>query len=376
MPGGQDVVVLGGGITGCAVARALARRGLSVTVIEQEAVASKASGVAVGLLTPLGEFDAPGPLTDLALKSFAMHKDLARQLREETGIDTHYVSQPFIHPAFTKSEADAMRSRLGWQRATGLRVDVVDNAAARTIEPRLTREAPWAAVSWDEAHVEASSLTFAFATDAERQGARFLYSNVTGLRTEGRKVTAVRHARGEVPCGQVVIAMGPWSHLAGEWLDVPLPVRPLKGQLIHIRLPGGPLKAVIMTHIAYLASKPITGTLTGTTEEDGVYDPTPTPTARDQILRGALRLVPSMESAEVVRMVGGLRPITPDLNPIFGRLPGWDNALAATGAGRNGVLLSPITAQLVCALVFGEDPGVDLHPFQPERFAVSHKTVP
>ncbi|MBI4310600.1 MAG: FAD-dependent oxidoreductase [Chloroflexi bacterium] len=368
MPAGRDVVILGGGITGCAVARVLSRRGLSVTIIEQEAVASKASGVAAGLLPPFYEFEKPGPLTDLALKSLSTHRGLGRQLREETGIDARYTQLPFLYLAFTKAEEEALRSRLAWQRATGLRIEVVDNATAREVEPRLTREAPWASLSLDEAQVEAYSLTLAYAADAERHGAQFVYAEVTGLRPEGHRVAAVRTARGEIPCGQVVVAMGPWSCVAGEWLGVPIPVSPLKGQIVILRPPGGPLKAVVMHHLGYLATKPIAGTLAGTTEEEVGYDAVPTSAARKQIMSAVLRLMPSVEAAEVVRMVAGLRPITPDRLPIFGRAPGWDNAIIAAGAGRNGVLLSPVTAEIVAALATGENPGVDLTPFRPERF--------
>ena len=364
------VVVVGGGITGCAVAYALALEGARVLVLEGEAIGSKASGVAAGLLLPLGESERPGPFLSLALESFHLHRTFTPEVGRRSGVDPHLVAQPVLYPAFDAQEVAALEEHARWQESVGagLRAAVVDGAEARRLEPRLSSEAVAALVSYDEAHVDAYRLVLALARAAEGLGAEFRYAEATGLRTRGGRVASVRHARGEEPCDLVALCMGPWTVRAGEWLGAPLPVEPLRGQLLRLEVPGPPLQTVVFHEGGYVVHKPSGTTLAGTTEERAGFAPWPTEEGRRQIMTAALRLVPSLAEAGVAGAVAGLRPISPDGLPILGRVPGWDNALVATGAGRNGVLLAPITARAMADLALEREPSVRLGPFDPARF--------
>lgn len=363
------VVVIGGGVIGCAVARELARSGEAVTVLERDQPGAHASWAAAGMLTPQAECDAPGPFLDLARASRALFPRLAAEMREETGIDIGYREAGTLLIALTEEDERAIEARCGWQLSAGLRLERLDGAEARRLEPALSPRVRMAARFPEDHQVENRQLARALWHAAARAGARFrVGTEVAGLLASGGRVTGVELAGGErVPAERVVLAAGSWAgRLAG--LPRPLPVAPVHGQLLALHTSPPLLEHVVDSPRCYLVPRLDGRLIVGTTVEDTGFRKAVTPDGVLRLLSGALEVVPSLAHLPILETWSGLRPGTPDRLPILGPDPDLEGLVYATGHFRNGILLAPVTGSLVADVVRGRKPERDLSPFRADRF--------
>jgi len=364
-----DVIIVGGGVIGCSIAYHLAAGGVGVALFERKEVAGEASGAAAGMLAPLSESPQPGPFVDLCLASLRLFPALADAMREETGIDIEYLPSGILRVALTEDEERELRHRLEWQRSLGLALEWVDGEALRRLEPRLA-PARGALYSPQEHQVSAGRLTQALAQAAARRGAVLRQGlAVTGLLTNGRRVTGVRTGSGRVSGGQVVLAAGSWTGAFARRLGVPLPVRPVRGQMLAFADFALPLRHIVWGEAAYLVPKANGFLFVGATVEEVGFRSVTTVEGQRDLRRGARGLVPSLAHGEVASSWAGLRPGTADGLPILGPVPGWEGLSVASGHYRNGILLSPITGWLIAQLLTEGKTEVSLAPFSPGRFA-------
>jgi glycine oxidase len=183
-------------------------------------------------------------------------------------------------------------------------------------------------------------------------------------------VTGVRTATDVYSCGDVVIAAGAWADQVAKWLGASLPVFPVRGQILALQCTPSPVKYTIYAHAGYIVPRVDGRVLVGATAEYGVgFDTRPTAVGMTTLLQAAATLVPPLMQAPFDRVWAGLRPGCADNLPIFGLLPGWRNVHLAAGHFRNGVLLAPITGEIVAGLVTGAQPHALLESFRAERFA-------
>ena len=356
-----DVVICGGGVLGAALAYELAGRGVRPLLIESRAIASGASGKAAGLLSPASDARAAGPLGPLWRASLARHHELVKELKALAAPSYGFAESPSLLVAADAAEAKTLRKAAPSQ---WLEPDEVRARCAwidGPIEGGLLREA--------SAEIEPAAFTQALIQAAEIRGARFQHGRVTGLGLNNRSVAGVELDGRIVPTATVVLAMGPWTSEAGAWIGLPVPVTPLKGQILRLRLP--PAQAETRFSDAggnYMARKADGLVYVGTTEERVGFDETPTVAAKRLILRQAGRFVSAVSRAEVVKQTACLRPLSPDGLPILGAAPGLSGAYIATGHGRAGLLMSPGSAAALAAQITGESPAIDLTPFDPARF--------
>lgn len=367
----RDVVVVGGGVVGCAIAYELTKFGLSVAVLEARRIADEASSVAAGMLTPLAESPRPGPFTDLALAALREYRAVAAEIREASGVDIEYAASGVLRVALNEEQELAARTTLEWQRELGLEVAWLDAEALREREAAITPEARGALLSLEEGHVHAHRLTTALAIAAHHRGAQVRQGTpVIGLLTEGHRVTGVRTPSGDVHAGQVVLAAGPWTGELTAGLGFPLPIRPVKGQLLALAALTAPIRHIVYcSGTGYLVPKADGTILVGATQEEAGFDKRVTVRGVRWLLDGAEQLVPGLGNAEVRELRAGLRPGSPDGAPALGPLPGWEGLTVASGHFRNGILLGPITGRLMAQLVATGQPERDLSPFDPGRFA-------
>lgn len=365
---GSDVVICGGGVMGAASAYLLAKGGLRPQLIEGDGIASGASGGSAGLVG-LSHWDADDPLGPLGRLSVSLHKALRQTLPEESGVDYQYATIPYLFPAFTVEEAESMRH--AGSRASG-RFRWLEGPEARSVYPWLGPEALGGLYQEDVAQVNSYRFTLALIQAAERRGAAVRSGRVTGFRRQGGRVTAVEVGEEVIAARQVLLALGPWTAQAGAWLGVRLPVEPLRGQIVKLRLPGEAPWCGVFDERRYLYVVPkVDGHIyTGTTLERVGFDARPTTEARDHILEGILRLAPPLASAAVVEQTACLRPLSEDDLPLIGPVPGYENVFVCTGHGRQGILLSTGSATAVVELMTtGRAQCLDLAPFNPARFA-------
>lgn len=365
-----DVVIVGGGIAGICTAYYLAKAGIRSTVIERDSVGSHASGFAYGGLSPLAGAGIPGPVFALSDLGIRLHRELAKTLPEETGVNTEFRVRPSLSLSFTDEEVSGARSVLDWQqKQEGFTVQWLDADDVHKIEPRVSDQAIGGVYVEGTADVEPYRLVLALAQASEKLGATIRHGNVTGLERSGGGVSAVITETGRIPCDTVVLAIGPWSGGISDWLGTPISVRPLKGQILRLRAPGAPYTCSIGWDANYATTKPDGLLWTGTTEEEVGFNESQTTQARDEIMASLLKMVPSLSEAQLVQQTACLRPVSSDGFPILGPAPGWDGVYVVTGGGRKGILLGPAMAQITSNLIAGSPAGIQIEAFDPGRFS-------
>jgi glycine oxidase len=365
-----DVVVLGGGVVGCATAFYLARAGASVTVIEPQELAAGASGAAAGMLAALSDEGGDrGPaFQQLCLDSLHLYGELLPDL-EATGIDLRYRRSGVMHLALSAAEADHLRHRYENQRALAPDLRWLEASQIAAEEPEASPRAVAALVSPQEHYLDPQRLVLALAEAARRHGARIEVGRpFSRFRPRGDRIVAVDAGGARFQADAVVLAAGAWTVRLARRIGAFVPVRPIRGQMLALRGPATPLRRVIWGEKAYLVPRENGLTFVGATVEDVGFRQRTTATALARLRRGASGLVPGLAIARVASAWAGLRPGSSDGLPILGRLPGWSNAWVATGHFRNGILLSPITGKLIAESVLAGRDAPALAPFSPRRF--------
>ena len=370
MPESTDVAIIGGGAAGCAVAYYLGQAGLSSTIIEREGVATQASGYAAGGLNPLTGHGIPGPLADFAWESFHLHKDLYPKLTALTEIDYQLRPASEMMLTFNESAIPELQELADRFIATdGFSASLADQSEVHNRDARITGKFAAGLFKSGNYSLDSQDFTRALHAAAEHSGSTLRPGTVRGLEIRHDQATHVLLDDGEIECGQVVLAMGPWSRQAESWLNTYIPVDPLKGEILRMRLPGDPLEHDVSGDGASIYAKPDGLAWCGTTEDWRGFDRQPLAETRDRIIAGVKRILPSIADAELVMHTACLRPVTPDWLPIIGRVPGYENAWLATGAGKKGILLAPGFGKSVADLITQNETSLPIENFAPERFA-------
>ena len=369
-----DVVVIGGGVIGLAVAWRAAQAGLEVTVLERGRPGGETSHVAAGMLAPISE-TSPTELGLLALglRSAAIYPEFVAELAEAAGRDPGYARCGTLAVARDGDEAEALGREFELRRRLDLEVRRLRPSAARQIEPALSPTLRLALEVPDDHAIDPRRLTSALALAVERAGGMIRAgAEAAEVVVDDGRVAGVVLTGGErVPASQLVVAAGPWSgQLAGLPSVARVPIRPVKGQILRLHDPAGSglLEHVLRMGSGYVVPRGDGRYVLGATMEERGFDLTGTAGAVFGLLREAVELVPGFSELEIDECSAGLRPATPDGVPAIGPgvIPGlhW-----ATGHHRGGVLLAPVTAELVVSGLLGEPPSPEGAPVAPARFA-------
>ncbi len=369
-----DALIVGGGVIGLACAWRAARRGLGVCVVEREQeVAGGASGVAAGMLAPVGELSwGEESQLSLGLASMRLWDGFAAELEADSARPAGYRRCGSLRLALDRDETEELRRRHGLHRQMDLESGWLRPSDCRALEPGLSTKVTAGVHVPHEGAADPVALCRALAAAVVAAGgALAMGAEVEAARAEGDdwmlRLADGRELRGE----QLVIAAGCWSG-AGDWLPAGLrtPVRPVKGEILTL---GGdaaspPCERIVASERVYLVPRDDGRLMVGATVEEVGFDLTVTAGGVHELLREAYRVLPEIAELELLGARAGLRPGTPDNAPIIGRSGGASGAILATGHHRNGILLAPVTGEAVAALLVGERPAVDLEPFRPGRF--------
>ena len=368
------MVIVGGGVIGLACAWRAAQAGFSVRVLERSEPGAGASGVAAGMLAPVGEATwGEEALLDAALASHSLWPEFAAELSDAGSAETSLFRGGALHVALDADEAAELERRFELMGSLGLEAEWLTGRQCRELEPGLGLSSYAGVHAPHEAGVDPGAIVNALRRACEREGVEVVSgAEVAGRIGDGDAVAGVITADGdEHPATTTVLAAGAWSG-AAAWLPhaaVP-PVRPVKGQIITLRGSAGEPAAgrIVVTERVYLVPRADGRLIVGATVEEMGFDVRITAGGVYELLREAYRALPDTAELELERAVAGLRPGTPDNAPIVG-LGALDGLVLATGHFRNGILLAPLTAAGVVALLRGEPLPPDLEVADPERFA-------
>ncbi|HEY3910928.1 MAG TPA: glycine oxidase ThiO [Stellaceae bacterium] len=366
---------MGAGVIGLGIAWRLAQAGCPVAVYDRGEAGHGASWAAAGMLAAAVEAE-PGeePLLALTLKSQRLWPDFARELEAASGIAIGYRDEGTIVVALNRDDAEQLRFTYRFQTGLGLDLEWLSGAEARRREPHLRPGIPGAVLSARDHQVDNRLVAGALAVAAQRAGA-VLHEEcrVREVEISGGRAGAVVTDRGREAADLVVLAAGAWSREIGGVPPAYLPpVRPIKGQMLALCMdPAAPLlQHVIWLPRGYLVPRLDGRLIVGGTVEEHGFDDTVTAGGLLALIEGAWRAVPAIEELPIAETWVGFRPGSRDDAPMLGP-SGIDGLVVATGHHRNGILLTPVTAQAISAYVLSGRLPDCLLPFSPERFVAA-----
>ncbi|MFI9362961.1 glycine oxidase ThiO [Kitasatospora sp. NPDC053057] len=387
LPSGSraDVLVIGGGVIGLAVAWRAAQRGLRDVIVVDPDHGGGAAGVAAGMLAPVTELQyGEEPLLHLGMASNQRYETFAAELTEAAGgLDTGYRRCGTIAVALDSDDREELRELHAFHQRLGLDSSWLTGREARKLEPMLAPGVRGGLHVADDHQVDPRRLLTALVAACERAGVRLHRAEAVELLVNGGRATGARLSSGEsLGADQIVLAAGPHSHRLPGLPEGVLPaVRPVKGQVLRLHVPDAyrpflsrNVRAVVRGQHLYLVPRENGELVIGATTEEQGYDTTVTAGGVYELLRDAHELVPGITELPLRETAAGLRPGSPDNAPLLGptSLPGL---VAATGHYRNGVLLTPVTADLLADyLATGEVPEL-ARPFTPTRFSPDAPTT-
>jgi hydrogen cyanide synthase HcnC len=393
-----DVVVVGGGVIGTAVAYYTARQGLGVTLVDRPK-RGRATSASAGGLWSLGESvglgcgvifhkarlakgtahegthappQMPKSFLNFAMASNAMFPKLADDLRDSTGMDIEYDRNSLLFLMY--DDGDEAFARQLWKDCPcGKSLsEWVTPEEITKVEPALTRDIRGALRFNGDDQVNPYRLADAFREACRALGGTILtHTEVTGLRVEGRRVTAVETSAGTVPCATVVNAAGAWAAEIGRMAGIEIPVYPVRGQIVGTETLPRVLHASISTTDCYLAQKQHGEIIIGSTTEEVGFDTGVTASAIRTLSAGAIRAVPMLDRVGVKRVWSGLRPGSPDELPILGAVDAHEGYLNACGHFRTGILNAPLTGLVLSELAAEKILSFPIEPFLLSRFRES-----
>ncbi|MFI5731445.1 glycine oxidase ThiO [Kribbella sp. NPDC051587] len=351
----SDVVVIGGGLIGLAIAWQLATDGLQVSVCDPTPGA-QTSIVAAGMLAPVTEVEyGEDDLLALNLAGVEAWPGFAARLEEATGLSAGLHQTGTLSVAYDVDDAAELRRLAEYQRGLGLAVEVLSGREARKREPLLATGVSGGVWVPGDHSVDNRQAVTALLRAVEVSGVTLIRQSVSHVITAGTTAVGVQLADGSaVHAGQVIAATGPWSaQLNGVPAELRAPVRPVKGEVLRLRVPEAyrpalnhTVRATARGFSVYLVPRPGGELVIGATSNELGYDTRVLAGGVFALLRDARTVLPVTDELELVETIAGLRPATPDNAPILGP-SGLEGLLWATGHYRNGVLLTPITAAIV-----------------------------
>ena len=351
-----DAVFVGGGVIGLSCAWRAAQRGARVAVLERAEPPAGATDVAAGMLAPVGELTIGEPeLLELTLAAAGLYPRFVAELEAASGEATGYAPRGALHIALDRDEAVQLRRRHDLQRSLDLEAEWLAPRACRELEPGLTPSFSGGVHAAGEAAIDPRALVGALMVALRAAGCevRTGCEVVDGI-FAGERLAGVRTADGEeLRAEAVVLANGAWSG-ATPWLpeNARPPVRPVKGEVVELGSRGEapPCARILASERVYLVPRDDGRLVVGATVEEQGFDTTVTAGGVHELLREAYRVLPEVAELELIEASAGLRPATPDNAPLIG--PGEIPGLAlATGHFRNGILLAPVTAERIAALL-------------------------
>jgi glycine oxidase len=370
-----DVVIVGGGVIGLSVARALSKRGVGrIMLVERGQVGAEASHAAGGMLAAQAEANSADAFFELACASRAMYTAWADELREETGIDIELEKTGTLYLALTAEDELELERRFRWQSEAGLPVERLSANEARELEPSLSPHVRAALRFPLDVQVENRRLIASLLSSIEMRRVRVLTNtSVEKLCIERGQITGIETTLGAIHAPHVVVASGAWASFlkTSDSRVPPVCIEPVRGQMLCFE-PAENVRHVLYSPRGYIVPRLGGRLLAGSTTEHVGFDKRVTGGGIHQITTHALELAPqAILNAALVDAWAGLRPRAEDELPVIGACAEVRGLFYATGHYRNGILLAPVTGELVASHIETGNAPALLECFSPDRFQMA-----
>lgn len=373
--GRADVLIIGGGVIGLSIARKLVLRGgRNVTVVERGEFGKEASWAAGGILAPQVEADSLDEFFKLACASRDSYSAFARALENETGIDVQLEQTGTLYVGFTDYDEQEMRRRFDWQTRAGLRVEWLSAGDARRLEPNISPRVRCALRFPDDWQVENRRLTEALVQANQKLGVQLIANcKARSVRIESRRVTGIESEKKSIDAATVVIAAGAWTSeiKTSATSSSAVQIEPVRGQMLCFQTEPAFAHHVIYSSRGYLVPRRDGRLLAGSTSEHVGFDKRVTEEGGVSIKSMAFEIAPVLDSASIVDSWAGFRPHAPDDLPVLGPAADIEGLVYATGHYRNGILLAPITAEIIAEAVVDRKSSALPEIFSPDRFSLA-----
>ena len=365
-----DLVIIGGGIIGCTIAYYATQAGLQTIVVEKNPrPTQEASWAAAGILANHASTDQP--YTQLSRKSLSLFPQLAVDLHQATGIDIELRSHGSLFLCFNQDEFQNWSGLAKRRQNRGLSAEILSPSEAEKLEPIASREITGAILFPDDCQVRPPRFGSAMALAAQLQGTQFICGNgVDQFLFQDQQVIGVTVNQEQIFGNQFVVATGCWTEQLTTHLGYPLPISPVRGQVVMTEVVPQPLTRILEGDGAYIVPRAEGKILIGATIEEAGYNKQTTLGNTLDLIQVGVQAMPCLADAPLLKTWAGLRPYTKG-NPYLGWLPGHDNVVVATGHYKNGILLAPITGQLISQLLTDQTPTIPLESFRVDRHASS-----
>ena len=367
-----DVVIIGGGVIGLAIARNLARKKVgSITLLERGKLGGEASFAAAGMLAPQAEADAADEFFQFCCRSRDLYPELAEELLEETGIDIELDQTGTLYCAFTEEDQKELERRYECHRSSGLSVELLGAGEVRSLEPNLAPNVLSALRFARDIQVENRRLLQALSAANTIHGVKLITDTIVeSIAIQQKQVTGIATSNGFISSRNVIVASGAWSSLIQTSEAQPqVAIEPVRGQMICFTPPQQLTRHVVFSPRGYIVPRRDGRLLAGSTSEAVGFDKSVTAAGIFSIRAHAEEISQKLEALPLSDSWAGLRPRAADGLPVLGQTAEVAGLFYATGHYRNGILLAPLTGELIATLIADKVVVPELRAFTPDRFS-------
>ncbi|MGI8883449.1 MAG: glycine oxidase ThiO [Pyrinomonadaceae bacterium] len=366
----SEVLIVGGGIIGLAIARELNRRGIQeIIIIERGKIGKESSFAAAGMLAPNAETEKQDDFTEFCAESLNLYPDYANALFDETDVDIELDKNGTLYLAFTEADAKEISRRYEWQKSAGLEIEHLTARETLQAEPFVSPDVRESLFFPNDWQVENRRLLFALEKYAELNCIKIIENaEISNLLIEKNRIIGAETKSEKFFAPTVVLATGAWTSLIKAESFVLPQIKPIRGQIISFQTAKRLFGKVIYSPRGYIVPRTDGRILVGATVEDADFDKTITGAATEFLRETALEISPGLANLEIAEKWFGLRPFAADGLPILGAFPEVENLFIATAHYRNGILLAPLTAKVIAEKIAKNLDSEYLKIFSPQRF--------
>ncbi|WP_332835279.1 glycine oxidase ThiO [Bacillus sp. FJAT-44742] len=366
----ESIIILGGGVIGLAAAFECRRRGHDVTLLEKVSCGGQASGAAAGMLAPFSEIEEdPDDFFRLGLRSLRLYSQWIEDVKKNSETNFEFSNSGSLHVVYHEADLLSLESRQRWQGEFGVEAEIIKGRELFDLEPKLSKDIIAAMRYPEESHVYAPGYVKALEEACRNLGVTIKDHLEEVTVKEWESAVLLQAKNGETfTADKLVISSGAWAKEMEYVFQMNIPIVPIRGQICAYEINNGEVQHIVYSPQGYLVPKENGSLINGASEDIAGFTTEVTKKGIDRLVKWNKNVFPFLEGKEPFHSWAGLRPATQDGYPLIGRKKEASHIIFAAGHYRNGILLSPVTAEIVADTIDGKEAEIPLHLFDPNRF--------